>query len=152
MRRDNGTAPGGGTSGIAPILRVVERSLNLELLNGVRSWDGDPGATERSDLGHIGAIAICIHAIEHEIVVAAARTVRADLLASGPKLGGIHDISVCSGGQPEDLGKVAIDQRQLFDRVSIDDSSESGVISLKERRCGANRDLFPCAAEREQNL
>src|SRR5260370_24629108 len=86
------------------------------------------------------------------MIVAAARTVRADLLASSPQLYGIHDIRVCSGGQAEDLGKVAIDQRQFFDRVSIDDSSESGVLCLKERRLGANRDLFLCAADRELNL
>src|SRR5260370_40559676 len=86
------------------------------------------------------------------MIVAAARTVRADLLASGAQLGRIHDIRVCSGGQAEDLGKVAIDQRQFFDRVSFDDSSESGVLGLKERRLGANRDVFLCAAERELNL
>ncbi len=99
----------------SPILRVVERSLDLELLNGIRSWDRDPRPTERSDLGHIGAVTVRIHAVQHEIVVAATRTVRANLLASGPQLGGVHDIGVCSGGQAEDLGKVAIDQRQFFD-------------------------------------
>src|SRR5258708_27332478 len=73
-------------------------------------------------------------------------------MASGSQLGSIYDIGICSGGQAEDLGKVAIDQRQFFDRVSIDDSSESGVLGLKQRRRGANRDLFLCAAERELNL
>src|SRR5258708_35786246 len=73
-------------------------------------------------------------------------------MASGSQLGSIYDIGICSGGQAEDLGKVALDQRQFFDRVSIDDSSESGVLGLKERRLGANRDLFLCAAERELNL
>jgi hypothetical protein len=29
---------------------------------------------------------------------------------------------------------------------------QSAVLGLKERRCGANRDLFLCAAERELNL
>src|SRR5207249_2031924 len=114
--------------------------------------DRDPRSAERSDLSDIGAITVRIHAVQHEIIVAATCTVRADLLASGSQLGGIHDVRVCSGGQAEDLGKVAINQRQFFDRVSIDDSSESGVLSLKERRCGANHDLFLCAAERELNL
>src|ERR1700686_2325466 len=73
-------------------------------------------------------------------------------MASCAELGSIHDIGICSGGQAEDLGKVAIDQRQFFDRVSIDDSSESGVLGLKKRRCCANCDLFLCATEREWNL
>src|SRR5712691_1521047 len=73
-------------------------------------------------------------------------------MASGSQLGSIHDIGICSGSQPEDLGKVAIDQRQFFDRVSIDDSSESGVLGLKQRRLGANRDLFLRATEPELNL
>ena len=115
----------------SPILRIVERSLDLELLNGIRSGDRDPGSTERSDLGHIGAVTIRIHAVEHEIVVAATRAVRPDLLASGPQLGGIHDIRVCSGVEAEDLSKVAIDQRQFFDCPAIDDPSESGVLGLK---------------------
>src|SRR5438270_886991 len=97
----------------APILRVVERSLDLELLNGIRSGDRDPGAAKRSDLGEIGTIAVRIHAVEHEIVVGASGAVRADLLASGPQLGGIHDVRVCPGGQAEDLGKVSIDQWQF---------------------------------------
>ena len=42
--------------------------------------------------------------------------------------------------------------RQFFDRVPTDDSSKSGVLSLKERRLGANRDLFLCSTERELNL
>src|ERR1700741_2646303 len=98
----------------SPILRVVERSLDLELLNGIRSGDRDPGSTERSDLGDIGAITVRIHAVQHEIIVAATCTVRADLLASGSQLSGIHDIRIYSGGQAEDLRKVAIDQRQFF--------------------------------------
>ena len=132
----------------SPILRVVERSLDLELLNGIRSGDRDSGATERSDLGDVGAITVRIYAVEHEVVVAATRPIGADLLASGPQLGGIHDIRVCSGRQAEDLGKVAIDERQVDDGFVIDDSSQSGILGLKERRRGANRDLFLCAADR----
>ena len=136
----------------SPILRVVERSLDLELLNGIRSGYRDPGSAKRSDLGEIGAIAVRIHAVEHEIVVAATGAVRADLLASGPQLGGIHDVSIRSSGQAENFGKVAIDQRQFLNRFAIDDSSESGILRLKERRFCANRDLFFCAADRQLNL
>src|SRR5271156_4291109 len=136
----------------SPILRVVERSLDLELLNGIRSRYRNASSAERSDLRHIGAITVRIHSVEHEIVVATTRTVRADLLASGPQLSGIHDIRVCPGVQAENLGKIAIDQRQFFDHASIDDSSESGVLALKQRRCGANHNLFLCAADRELNL
>ena len=50
------------------------------------------------------------------------------------------------------MGKVAIDERQFLDRVSIDDSSERSVLSLKERRLGANLDVFFCAADRQLNL
>src|ERR1700760_1898961 len=80
------------------ILCVVERSLDLELLNSVRSGDRDPSSPERSDLGDVGAITVRIHAVAHEIIVAATRTIGADLLASGPQLSCVHDIRVCSGG------------------------------------------------------
>src|SRR6202007_3257219 len=130
----------------------VERSLDLELLNGIRSGDRDPCSAERSDLGDIGPITVRIYAVEHEVVVAAACTIGADLLASGPQLGRVHDIGVRPSRQAENFGVVAIDERQFLDRVSIDDSSESGVLSLKERRLGTNRDLFFCAADRQLNL
>src|SRR5271170_323618 len=93
------------------ILGVIERILNLELLNGIRSGNRDSCATERSDLGDVGSITVGIDAVEHEVVVTASRPVGADLLTSGPQLGRVHDICVCSGGQAEDLGKVTIHER-----------------------------------------
>src|SRR5208337_3548682 len=86
------------------------------------------------------------------MVVAAARTIGADFLASCPQLGCVHDIGVCSGRQAEDLGRVAIDERQVDDGFLIDDSSQSSVLRLKERRLRANRDLFLCAADWKLNL
>jgi hypothetical protein len=67
-------------------------------------------------------------------------------------LGCVHDIGVCSGRQAEDLGKVAIDERQVDDRLPIDDSPQSRVLRLNKRSFGANRDLFLCAADRKLNL
>ena len=83
----------------SPILRVIERILNLELLNRIRSGDRDSSATERSDLAHIGAVTVRIHAVQHEVIVAAPCSIGADLLASGPQLGRVHDIRVRSGSQ-----------------------------------------------------
>src|SRR5713101_2325717 len=80
----------------AAVLGIIERILDLEFLNGIRRGDRDPGSTERSDLGHIGAITVRIHAVKHEVVVAASRTIGSDLLASGPQLGRIHDVGVYS--------------------------------------------------------
>src|ERR1700739_1177227 len=133
----------------SPILRVVERILNIELLNGIRSRDRDSRSTERSDLGDVGCITVRIYAVEHEVVVAASRPIGADLLASGTQLGCVHDIRVCSGRQAEDLGKVAIYERQGDDGFLIDDSSQSGILRLNKRRLGANRDLFFFAADRQ---
>src|ERR1700757_2187666 len=89
----------------AAVLSIIERILNLELLNGIRSGNRDTRATERSDLSDVGCITVRIYAVEHEVVVAASRPIGADLLASGPQLSGIHDIGVCSGCQAENLGK-----------------------------------------------
>src|SRR3984893_14947805 len=105
------------------VLGVVEGILNLELLNGVRSGDRDPRSTERSDLGGIGCITVRIHAVQHEVVVAASRTIGADLLVSGPQLGRVHDVGVYPGRKAEDLGKVAINERQVDDGFLTDDSS-----------------------------
>src|SRR6202034_2505638 len=68
------------------ILRVVEGSLDFELLNGVRSGDCDAGSAERSDLGDIGAVTVRIHTVEHEVIVSATRTIGANLLAPGTQL------------------------------------------------------------------
>src|SRR5271166_6839033 len=80
----------------AAVLIIIEGILNLELLNGIRSRNRDSSATERSDLGHIGAVTVRIHAVQHEVVVAASCPIGADLLASGPQLGRVHDIHVYS--------------------------------------------------------
>src|SRR5580704_13605090 len=92
-----GTRPGFNVyvrTSSAAVLSIIERILNLELLNGVRSGDRDSGATERSDLGDVGCITVRIYAVEHEVVVAAARPIGADLLASGPQLGRVHDVGI----------------------------------------------------------
>ncbi len=47
----------------ATILRIIERILNLELLNGVRSGDRDPGAAKRSNLGDVGTVTEQIRAM-----------------------------------------------------------------------------------------
>ncbi len=80
----------------AAVLRIIERILNLELLDGIRRGNRQPATTGRGGLGHIGPIAVRVHAVHHEVVVATTRTVRADLLASGPQLGRIHDVGVYS--------------------------------------------------------
>ena len=136
----------------SPILCVVERSLDLELLNGIRSRNRDPRSTERSDLGDIGAITVRIHAVKHEIIVAATRTIGPNLLTSGPQLSCVHDIRVCSGRQAENLGEVPINERQFDNSFLIDDSSQSGVLGLKKREGGANYDLLLCARKRELNI
>src|SRR5260370_14571957 len=76
----------------AAVLRIIERILNLELLDGIRRGNRQPATTGRGGLGHIGAIAVRVQAVHHEIIVTASRAVRADLLASGPQLGRIHDV------------------------------------------------------------
>jgi hypothetical protein len=40
------------------------------------------------------------------------------------------------GRQAENLRVITIDQRQVDDSFLIDDSSESGILGLKERRLG----------------
>src|ERR1700746_152416 len=140
-----GTRPGFNVyvrTSSAAVLSIIKRILNLELMNGIWSGNRDSGATERSDFGDVGCITVRIYAVEHEVVVAASRPIGADLLASSPQLGCVHDIRVCSGRQAEDLGTVAIDERQVDDGFLIDDSSQSGILRLKERRLGANRGLF----------
>src|ERR1700730_6558468 len=72
--------------------------------------------------------------------------------ASGPQLSRVHDIRVCSGCQAEDLGKVAIDERQVDDGLLIDDSSQSGILRLNKRWLGTNRDLCLCSADCKLNL
>src|ERR1700752_4599936 len=144
-----GTRPGFNVyvrTSSAAVLSIIKRILNLELLNGIRSGNRDSGATERSDLGDVGCITVRVYAVEHEVVVAASRPIGADLLASGPQLGCVHDIGVYSGSQAEDLGKVTIDERQVDDYFLIDDSSQSGILRLKERGLSANLDLLLCAA------
>src|ERR1700756_4039127 len=150
-----GTRPGFNVyvrTSSAAVLSIIKRILNLELLNGIRSGNRDSRSTERSDLGDVGCITVRIYAVEHEVVVAASRPIGADLLASGPQLGGVHDIRVCSGRQAEDLGKVAIHERQVDDGFLIDDSSQSGILRLNKRRLRTNRDLFLCSADRKLNL
>src|SRR6267378_4323468 len=87
----------------AAVLGIIERILDLEFLNGIWRGDRDPSSTERSDLGHIGAITVRIYAVKHEVVVAASCAVGSDLLASGPQLGRVHDIGVRSGRQAENF-------------------------------------------------
>src|SRR6516225_7564049 len=65
----------------AAILSIVERILNFELLNRIRRGNRQPATAVRSCLGHVGTVAICIHPVQHEIVVAAAGTIRANLPA-----------------------------------------------------------------------
>src|SRR6201997_1881081 len=147
-----GTRPGFNVyvrTSSAAVLSIIKRILNLELLNGIRSGNRDSGATERSDLGDVGCVTVRIYAVEHEVVVAASRPIGADLLAAGPQLGCVHDICVYSSGQTEDLGKDAIDERQVDNGLLIDDSSQSGILRLNERGLGANRDLLLCAADRQ---
>src|SRR5260370_21351949 len=121
-------------------------------MNGIRSGDRDPGATKRSDLCDVVPVTVRLHTAEHEVVVAASCTIGADLLASGPQLGGVHDIGIRPSRQAEDLGVIAIDQRQVDDSLLIDNSSESSILRLQEWGLGANRDLFLCAADRQLNL
>lgn len=121
-------------------------------MHGIRSRDRDPRSAERSDLSGIGAITVRVRAVQHEIVVAATRTIGVDFLASCSQLGRVHDIGVCSGRQAEDIGKVAIDERQVDDGFPIYDSPQSGVLRLNKRSFGANRDLFLRAAEWKLNL
>ena len=136
----------------APVLGVIERILDLELLNRIGSGDGDPRSTERSDLGDIGAVTVRIYSVQHEIVVAASCSIGSDLLASGPQLGCVHDIGVGPSGQAENLGVIAIDQWQVDNGLVIDHSSESGILRLQEWGLGAHRDLLLYAVDRQLNL
>src|SRR5258708_30870914 len=133
-------------------LGVSEGILDLELLNGIWCGDRNAGATERSNLGHVGAITIPIHAVEHEVVVASSCAIGADLLAAGPQLGRIHDIGVRSSRKAENFGVIPIDQRQVDYSFLVNDSSESGILRLQEWGPGAHRDLFLCALDRQLNL
>ena len=117
-----GTRPGFNVyvrTSSAAVLSIIERILNLELLNSIRSGNRDSGSAKRSDFGEVGGITVRIYAVEHEVVVAASRPIGADLLASGAQLGRVHDVGVYPAGQAEDLGKVAIDERQVDDSFLI---------------------------------
>src|ERR1700679_3276545 len=94
----------------AAVLSVVERILHLELLNAIRSGDGNPCGTKRSDLCEVGSVTVRIPAVQHEVVIAAARPIGSDLLASRSQLGGVHDIGVRAGRPAQNLGVIAIDQ------------------------------------------
>src|SRR5260370_17018100 len=87
----------------AAVLGIIEGILDLELLNGIRCGDRNACTTERSNLGHVGAITIPIHAIEHEVVVATSCTIGADLLAPGPQLARTHSIAVRSTPKPNNF-------------------------------------------------
>src|SRR5579863_2659939 len=92
-----GTRPGFNVyvrTSSAAVLSIIERILNLELLNSIRSGNRDSGSAKRSDFGEVGGITVRIYAVEHEVVVAASRPIGADLLASGAQLGRVHDVGV----------------------------------------------------------
>src|SRR5260370_19161948 len=108
----------------AAVLGIIKGILDLELLNGIRCGDRNACATERSNLGHVEAITIPIHAVEHEVVVATSCTIGADLLAPGPPLGRIQDIGVRSSRQAENFGVIPIDQRQADYSFWVNDSSK----------------------------
>jgi hypothetical protein len=57
-----------------------------------------------------------------------------------------------TGEAKEDLGKVAIYERQVDDGFLIDDASQSGILRLKERRLGTILYLFLCATDHKLNL
>src|SRR5260370_8812568 len=108
----------------AAVLGIIEGILVLELLNGIRCGDRNACTTERSNLGHVGAITIPIHAVEHEVVVATSCTIGPNLLAPPPHLGRIHDIGVRSCRQAENFGVIPMDQRQVDDSFWVNDSSK----------------------------
>src|SRR5262245_63165360 len=118
----------------AAILSVVERVLNLELLDRIRRGNRQPAATEISSLGHIGAVAVCIHAVHHEVVVATTRTIRANLLAPGAQLCCIHHIRIRPSRQTEDLRVIAIHEWQGHNCSFIDYASECDALGLEQRR------------------
>src|SRR5260370_37476102 len=51
------------------LLSIVQRSLDLELLNGIRSGDRDPRATERGDLCDVAPVPVRIQSGHHECAV-----------------------------------------------------------------------------------
>jgi len=136
----------------AAVLGVIERILHLELLNRIGSGDGDARHAERRAPGDIGAVTARVDSVQHEVVVAAACAIGADPLTSGPQLDRVHNIGVRPSRQTENLGVIAIDQRQVDDRSLIDQSSERCILGLRECGLRVNRDLFLCAAEYPLNL
>jgi hypothetical protein len=111
-------------------LSVVERILNLELLDRVRSRYRQAAATVVGRLGHVAAVAIRIHAVQHEVVVAAARAVGANLLAPGSEHCRIHNIRVRPSRQPENLRVIAIHKWQGFNRLAGNHPSECDIARL----------------------
>src|SRR5260370_6172461 len=49
----------------AAVLGIIEVIWGVDLLNGIWCGDRNAGATERSNLGHVVAITIPIHSVEH---------------------------------------------------------------------------------------
>ena len=88
--------------------------------------------------GHVAAVAVRIHAVQHEIVVAAACAVGANLLAPGSQLRRIHHVRVRPTRQAENLRVVAIHEWQGFNRFSSNHSAECDVVGLQERRLDDN--------------
>src|SRR5215471_16663595 len=125
------------------ILSIVERILNLKLLDCIGRRNRQPTTAVRSGLSHIGAVAVCVHSVQHEVVVATTRTIGANLLASGSQLCRIHHISVRPGRQTENLCVVAVHKWQGHNRSSIDNSSECGVVGLQQR--SFDYDFLSCA-------
>ncbi len=129
------------------ILSIVERILNLEFLNGVGRGNRQAATTGRSGLSHVGAVAVRVHAVQHEVVVTATRAIGADLLASGSQLRRIHYIGIGSTCQTKNLRVVAICQGQGNNRRLVNHPSECSALGLQQ--WGSDLDYFSDAFDRK---
>ena len=128
-------------AGAAPISRIVQRRLHVELLDCIRVGDWNAGIPQPITASPCAEV-VDLNAVHLEVVVDAARTIYEHVLRVASKVAGVIYIGLHPGGKIEDLGVIPRREWERFDRLTSHQSTECRALGLYQLGVSMYADFF----------